>query len=192
MGKAEKIVAKNIRRTKVNNLIIGTVAFAGVIAVAAIAPGLASAFGKNKYLRQRLYQVRSRVSALIATGYLSIEENDGKKYLKLTDKGENFAALMHEGRLAPKKSKRWDGKWRMLIFDIPERRRNVREKIRMTLITLGFVHLQDSVWVFPYDCEDFIIVLKAEFKIGKDVLYVIADHIENDKHLRIHFSLPEA
>lgn len=192
MGIAEKRVASEIRRTKINSLILGTVAFAGVIAVAALAPGLANALGKSKYLRQRLYQARRRISVLIADGYLILEERDGKKFIRLTGKGERFAAMMHKGTLAPKKPKRWDRKWRMLIFDIPERRRGVREKIRTTLITLGFIRLQDSVWVFPYDCEDFILVLKAEFKIGKDVLYIIADNIENDKHLRRHFSLPEA
>lgn len=192
MGIAEKKVAKEIRRTKINTLIIGAVAFSGVIAIAALAPGLAYAFGKSKYLRQRLYQTRKRISVLITEGYLIFEERDGKKYVRLTEKGERFAALMHDGALAPKRPKRWDKKWRLLIFDVPERRRGVREKIRTALITLGFVRLQDSVWVFPYDCEDFIIVLKAEFKIGKDVLYVIADHIENDQHLRRHFSLPDA
>ncbi len=192
MGMAEKRMAREIRRTKVNALIISAVAFSGVIAVAALAPGLANALGKSKYLRQRLYQARKRISVLITDGYLVLDERDGKKFIRLTEKGERFAAMMHEGTLAPKRPKRWDRKWRMLIFDIPERRRGIREKIRATLITLGFVRLQDSVWVFPYDCEDFILVLKAEFKIGKDVLYVIADHIENDRHLRHHFSLPEA
>ena len=192
MGMAEKRMAREIRRTKVNALIISAVAFSGVIAMAALAPGLANALGKSKYLRQRLYQARKRISVLITDGYLVLDERDGKKFIRLTEKGERFAAMMHEGTLAPKRPKRWDRKWRMLIFDIPERRRGIREKIRATLITLGFVRLQDSVWVFPYDCEDFILVLKAEFKIGKDVLYVIADHIENDRHLRHHFSLPEA
>ncbi len=57
---------------------------------------------------------------------------------------------------------------------------------------IGFVRLQDSVWVYPYDCEDFIALLKAELKIGKDVLYAIADTIEHDKGIRRHFNLPEA
>jgi len=49
--------------------------------------------------------------------------------------------------------------------------------------------LQDSVWVYPYDCEDFINLMKADFKIGKDLLYVVADKIENDKFLAQHFKL---
>lgn len=190
MGTAEKRVAHDIRRTKINTAIIGLVAVTGIIAVAALAPGLANVLGKSKYMRQRLYQMRGRLSALISADYLTVEELDGKKYLRLTPKGERFAALMHEGTLAPKRPKRWDRKWRLLIFDIPERRRGTREKIRSTLMTLGFIRLQDSVWVYPYDCEDFILILKAECRIGKDVLYVIADHIENDRHLRRHFDLP--
>ena len=55
---------------------------------------------------------------------------------------------------------------------------------------IGFVRLQDSVWVYPYDCEDFIALLKAELKIGRDVLYAIVDTIEHDKNLRQHFNLP--
>ena len=54
---------------------------------------------------------------------------------------------------------------------------------------IGFARLQDSVWVFPYDCENFITLLKAELKIGSAVLYMIVEHIENDKHLRAQFGL---
>src|SRR3989344_1501381 len=49
-----------------------------------------------------------------------------------------------------------------------------------------------AVWVYPYDCEEFIALLKAELKIGRSVLYVIADSIEQDKILRSHFNLPSA
>ena len=54
---------------------------------------------------------------------------------------------------------------------------------------IGFVRLQDSVWVYPYDCEDLITLLKADFRVGKDVLYLIVDSIENDKYLRAEFNL---
>jgi CRISPR-associated endonuclease Cas2 len=77
----------------------------------------------------------------------------------------------------------------MLIFDISEKRRGTRDKVRNTLISIGFIHLQDSVWVYPYDCEDLITLLKADFMIGKDLLYVIADKIENDIELHKKFGL---
>jgi len=51
------------------------------------------------------------------------------------------------------------------------------------------MRLQNSVWVYPYDCEDLITLLKADFEIGKEVLYVIADKIENEKVLLKDFGL---
>ena len=79
----------------------------------------------------------------------------------------------------------------MIVFDVPERRRRIRTRLRAFMNEIGFVRLQDSVWVYPYDCEDFITLLKAELKIGKDVLYAIADTIEYDRGIRKHFRLPE-
>jgi len=52
-----------------------------------------------------------------------------------------------------------------------------------------FFRLQDSVWVFPYDCEDFMALPKADLRVGRNVLYVIVEKIENDKHLNEHFGL---
>ena len=56
----------------------------------------------------------------------------------------------------------------------------------------GFVRLQDSVWIYPYDCEDLISLAKTNFRIGADVLYMIVERLEHDTHLREHFSLPPA
>ena len=83
----------------------------------------------------------------------------------------------------------WDEKWRVLIFDIPERRSNVRQQIRNTLRALGFLRFQDSVLVYPYDCEDLITLLKADFRVGDAMLYMIVDTIERDGALRKHFGI---
>jgi len=76
-----------------------------------------------------------------------------------------------------------------LIFDIPEYRRSLREKMRRTLTVIGFKRLQDSVWIYPYDCEDLITLLKADFRIGRDVLYMIVDQLEGDQRLCKEFGL---
>jgi DNA-binding transcriptional regulator PaaX len=187
MGKLEKELHSEIRRTKIVSAIIAAVGAVGIVSVAVLAPNALQAFAGNKYLRQKKYRFKSSLSRLISRGYLTLIEEGDKKRIRLTPKGERYAALLGEGKLALKKPRRWDGKWRMLIFDIPERRRNTRVRIRATLISLGFLRLQDSVWVYPYDCEDFITMLKADLKVGKDLLYVIADKIEYDAPLREHF-----
>jgi CRISPR-associated endonuclease Cas2 len=76
-----------------------------------------------------------------------------------------------------------------LIFDIPEKRRAVRDQLRQTLNNIGFIKLQNSVWVYPYECSELISLLKSDFKIGKDVLYLTVTEIENDEFLRKHYQL---
>ena len=100
--------------------------------------------------------------------------------------------MLNKIKLANHKVKiprRWDKKWRILIFDIKETRRGLRNKVRSTLISIGFIGLQKSVWVYPYDCEDLINLIKSDFKVGKDILYMIVDRVENDKKIREHFGL---
>ena len=74
-------------------------------------------------------------------------------------------------------------------FRIPEKKKRAREQVRQILSSAGFIRLQNSVWVFPYDCEDVIGLMKTDLGIGKNLLYMIVDQIENDRHLRIEFGL---
>lgn len=111
------------------------------------------------------------------------------KFLELTEKGaKKLAEWRHHDYKLPRPEV-WDGKWRILIFDIPEKKRWLRDRVRDILLVVGFKRLQKSVWVYPFDCEDFIMLLKADFKIGKDLLYLIVEGLENDRNLRDHFGV---
>ena len=88
------------------------------------------------------------------------------------------------------RKKKWDHRYRLVMFDIPERRKSTRERIRLEMRGLGFLRIQDSAWLYPYDCEEFIALLKADLHIGKDVLYAVIEEIENDAWIKKHFGLP--
>ena len=84
----------------------------------------------------------------------------------------------------------WDGKWRVVIFDIREKRRKVRQRLRVLLTGAGMVRLQDSVWVHPYPCDEFVALVRANLGSGTgELLYFIAEGLESDRHLREHFNL---
>ncbi len=117
-----------------------------------------------------------------------IEYRGGQVYL--TPRGEAELQKSELRGYVARKPRRWDERWRVLIFDIPEYRKGLRDKMRRTLIAVGFVRLQDSVWVYPYDCEDLITLLKADLRIGKDVLYMVVETLEGDGPLKKHFRLP--
>ena len=189
MGELEREVKTRIRRTKLNKAIIDVLVTAGVVAVALVAPNAVGALGKIGLLPQRRYQAHKALGRMIAAGLVKLESKGDAKFVRLTSSGERLAAEMQLGKVVPKKTRAWDGKWRIVIFDIPERRRTVRARIRETLKLFEFYRLQDSVWVYPYDCEDLILLLKADLRVGKDILYIVADVLENDKYLRAHFKL---
>lgn len=84
----------------------------------------------------------------------------------------------------------WDGKWRVVMFDIRERRRKVRSQLRSLLSNAGFLRLQDSVWIYPYPCDEFIGLVRAHLKSGTgEMLSFVAEALESDRPLREHFHL---
>ena len=86
----------------------------------------------------------------------------------------------------------WDGKWRILIFDINERRRRTRTQLRRLIQSQGFIRLQDSVWVYPYPCDEFISLVRAHLKSGVgEMRFFVAEALESDKALREHFRIAE-
>lgn len=97
--------------------------------------------------------------------------SDQELEYRLTDKGKQKAVW--EALSADKRE--WDGKWRLVIFDIPEKRRQARNLLRGSLKKWGFVHWQKSVWASKKDClkplwnfiksvgiEDWVIVLESD------------------------------
>lgn len=185
MGNLESGLKREINKTQVVKAIVLVLAASGVLAFAAVAPNALTLL-RGVRTAQRKQTIKKALLRLEREGYVKIRSNQD---VFLTEKGERLAGFLGEGTLAIKKPRRWDGKWRVLIFDIPEKRRGIREHTRRTLISLGFLRLQDSVWVFPYDCEDLISIFKIDFHIGSDLLYLIVDRIENDRALRRYFSL---
>lgn len=136
------------------------------------------------------YRAKTVLGRLAAQGFVTFEERGDKRYARITEAGKRILELETLREKGLQKPKRWDKRWRVVIFDIPERRRGVRVRIRRFMEEYGFVRLQNSVWIYPYDCEDLIALAKADLRIGDDALYMIVEHLERDNHLREHFGLP--
>lgn len=90
--------------------------------------------------------------------------------LRLTDKGKEKAILAQLNSL----DETWDGKWRIVIFDVPEKRRSARDLLRHNLKSWGFISWQKSVWVTKKNCtkplreyikklgiEDWVLVIES-------------------------------
>src|SRR3989338_7415644 len=191
MGIIEEKVKKRVKRKNIQKIVLGTVAAAGLLSVAMLAPNIISALGKLGIINsKRGYRYNGTINRarnrLIENGLLT---KNNKGFLCLTTKGETTLRQLALTDFKLKKPKHWDKKWRVLIFDIPEKHPGLREKIRRTLVAIGFTHLQNSVWGYPYNCEDLIALLKSDFKVGKDLIYIVAEEIEYEKVLLKNFRL---
>ena len=172
-------------------IILGTITTTGLISMAILAPNAVQALdmftGRKKYYRSSY--VKKAIYKLEERGFIEFKEQKEGIFVRLTDKGRRDLLKYQMRDKMIKKPRKWDKKWRVVIFDIKEQDRNLREGLRKELINLGFIKLQNSVWVYPYECEEIIIMLKSYFRLGKDVLYMTVEKIENDKWLKDDFDL---
>lgn len=114
---------------------------------------------------------------------------DGSLKLMLTVKGKRQAGILSlmSSSLNFKKSKHWDGKWRLVIFDIPEKDRIFRDILRSHLQELGFYKLQNSVFVSPHPFEKPILELVELYFATSYVRVITAIKIDNDDRIKKYF-----
>ncbi len=111
-------------------------------------------------------------------------------YLLITKEGKEQLKRFEINTLQIEKPKKWDKKWRIVLFDIPEKRKGARNSIRRKLLELGFYPLQKSTFVHPYDCQDEIDFIAQFFNAEKFIQYVVCDDLgANEPIVRRHFNL---
>lgn len=109
---------------------------------------------------------------------------DGKEeFIEISIKGKKRLKKYVIDQLDIKQPKVWDKKWHIVIFDIPNSKNKSRDTLRHKLIEIGFIELQESVYVFPFDCRSEIIFLKNLLYLNPYVQYIIADRIETEVDL---------
>ncbi|MGB4076449.1 MAG: CRISPR-associated endonuclease Cas2 [Minisyncoccia bacterium] len=189
---------KRIRKQKgnvpISSLVLRSLVGAGVVGIAIFAPKmtrLLKEFDRPAKNRTELYRrISQALARLQEAGLVEISGEWGKRRVVLTEKGKEIAEEAEFEEYAIPEPAFWDGKWRVLMFDITERRRATRDRLRHMLQHTGFVRLQDSVWVYPYPCDEFIALVRAHLKSGiGEMRSFVAEALESDKELRKHFKL---
>ena len=192
-----KPLQKFEQKITLSKAVLAVLGIAGVLAVAVIAPNTVQllkylpGFNKKAKLKRARfpYEINATVSRLQRGGYIEMKEQNGKVFAMLTEKGKRGFAHYQLQASSPQKPQRWDGKWRIAIFDVKEERRLARDRLRNELRNFGFVRLQQSVWVYPYDCEELIALLKTDERLWGSVLYIVAEKVEGEEKLKKIFDL---
>lgn len=76
--------------------------------------------------------------------------------------------------------KSWDGKWRLVNFDIEEKERKIRDRIRSQLRNWGFRLFQRSAWVSPLPLNEHIRYLKEQIGANSKIAIIIGEFISQD------------
>lgn len=181
---------KVLSASKTLLIIIGALGFVFVAAAAGNAVQLLKYTPLMKKSKLQVFEINQNIKRLLDRGLLVIKEDKNYKYLEVSDKGKMLLLKYQLEGLAKDKPSKWDKKYRVVVFDISEKARKTRDSLRNTLKSFGFICLQDSVWIYPYPCEEIISLLKQYLLLNNnEAIYMTVESIENGKWLKKTFNL---
>jgi len=178
----------------IRKIVLRTLYASGILAAALVAPKaltLFSYFNRHKIKKHAFERrISQAIGRLERDGFIEYADSPGPPLLRLTNRGESLAERVAAATYRIPEPAFWDGKWRVVLFDVREKRRRTREQLRLLLSSTGFVRLQDSVWIYPYPCDEFLVLIRAHLASGVgEVRYLTAEHLESDRKYRERFGL---
>jgi hypothetical protein len=193
VNKLKEIIGQNkVAKTTVNAT-LALMALGGILTLGIVAPGVLGVIGKiihtnKKQKKERYRQMWVNFRRIKEKGNLKfVEEKDGYLVYCFSEKGKKLLKKFIFDELAIKFTKqRWDGQWRLVIFDIPEKYRLARMALTKKLKEMGFYQCQKSVWIYPFPCLEEIEFLKDFFNIKPFVKIFIVSEMTDGKVL-YHF-----
>ncbi len=181
-------------RSEIAKEVLTILLISGMVAIAATSPyfvyNLLRVFKfkqLNKYKNKKVYDTFYNLKK---QGLIVFTKRGRQIYISLTEKGKKKAGWLKIDNLKIKKPRRWDRKWRILLFDIAEMKRIYREALRGKLKDLGFVLFQKSAWISPYDCAKEVNTLKSFFGLNsREIKLIVSGDIGDDGEFRKYFKL---
>ena len=141
----------------------------------------------NKVDRRLIYNAIRRLNQ---KRLVELTEKNNQLYIEITNNGKKLIKNFDYDNLELPKFKKWDKKWRLVIFDIPEKKNKERHALAIKLKDLGFYPLQESNYIYPYDCQDEIDFVCEFLSINRYVNYCLVESLgKREGDLRQFFSL---
>lgn len=164
-----------------------------LVGTGVLVPGLAIMPGLGYALRPFLKRyfpsdIDQTLARLRKQKLISISYEGDKTKITLTENGRRKVLAYKFAEMKLNKGK-WDGWWRIVIFDIPEKNKKGRNYLRSKMQELGFYMLQKSVLVTPWDCRDEIDFIKHFYGVGDHVNLIKAKTFDNEDVVRNYFEL---
>lgn len=164
-----------------------------ILASVFLMPGLATLLPKpqNEWEGVDIYRLRQSLKRLKRRKAIKVMEKDGESVIVLTNKGKDEALRFNLSNMRLDKEKKWNRKWYLVVFDIAEDKKRIREAIRFKLKDLDFYKLQDSVFISPYPCFKEIEFLRNYFGVEDEISLLVVEKVEleEEKFLKKYYQL---
>lgn len=118
--------------------------------------------------------VRQALSRMAAQGWLERIRENGRALYALTERGAHRIA-----QIAPRiyeAAAEWDGCWRIVVYGLAERKRQLRDRLRKDLTLLGLAPLQPSIWISPRDVRAEVLELAKQPELSRAVQLFVGDY----------------
>jgi CRISPR-associated endonuclease Cas2 len=132
-------------------------------------------FIKTNFKNDSYRKIYTHIYQLEKRGYLEKYKLKDLEFVRVSAKGVNAINTYKREK---------DGKWKMIIFDIPESKRPVRDYLRTKLKQLGFKRWQNSIWVTPYRLPDDVVSELKQLSEKYFVRLITIESINNDSDLK--------
>lgn len=132
----------------------------------------------RRWAKRRVYEVQRQ-------GY--VREDEGT--YSLSEIGQRIVEEQKLWDLKIPIPRGWDGFWHIVVFDIPQKKINVRIPFVRHLQNLGLVFYQRSVWIHPYPFENEVRKVAIFHGLLPHLSFIVASHIDGSLRLRKQFKL---
>lgn len=163
--------------------VLGTTVLVSPIAGAAIfllGVGTASYLFRKKDFNREVKRLQKK-------RYVALTKTEKGWLVRILKKGQARYREIQMANLRLPKNAKWDGKWRLFIFDIPEKIRSRRDSLREKLKNLGLYNIQRSVFVYPFDCRKELEFVADYYGLARFTTYGELSYTDIDKELKKYF-----
>jgi hypothetical protein len=198
-GRAEKIFAAD--KSKLGQLLetgerylfsretLLFLASAGAVGMSVLMPGLARVLSPALRHQQRS-SFKQRVDRLRERKLVKISgDRENEPVVEITKDGVKEALQYKIEEMEIPRPARWDGKWRVVIFDIADGKKRQRDQFREKLLELDFYPLNESVYVHAFPCFDEVEFIRQIYFVGGEVQYMLVEKMEDDFALKSFYDL---
>lgn len=182
-GRSRKPIEEKIAET------ILAAALGGIVTATPVATvvGLVAAAGAGYYLFFRKSDFNREVKRLQKKGFVALTKTESGWTVKILGKGKNGYKKTQLRNLKLPTGQQWDKKWRLFVFDIPEKMRFERDYLRRKLKQLGLYNIQRSVFAYPYDCRKELEFISNYYDLEKYTTYAEVSYTDIDWELTRRF-----